>query len=911
MSCKRYKMPCGTLYVNETTVEETFFIEGEPITLKPKQAKFIGGTSNDLVHYLLYPGFWESQKLFEELKAQNKKMNVLVDVSRSPRWGDNLMLTIVPKAYKESYEENVTIDVLVDPAMVPAWENNPHVRSILTEKPTLPYDLTVDLNGMEMKFQPKGTEKCSETILKKAGLHTVNKTPTYKVSDPEKEWAHGLAAGLAHPIIGVGHDSYARIRTYPHMDRLIDLLKEFGGTVIILDEKDEEGGYKYSFREMGAMINECDWVVANDSGVLHLAGALKKRVVGIFGHTDGKVVCENYEHAIPINATKCPIGKHPCWWEVPCVEGATYQVKEPLEPPACLQALEPEEIIDRMCDEIGKIRKVLVVMLTFDLLQWTKIAAESIRSFHDWDLFVADNESTDGTIDWLKEKGIEFEAKRCGVAAAQNIGFRKFLEGDWDYVLLVNNDVALHYNTIDSLVDMMEKNPDLGGLTSKEEMKIAPWTIDQVQPMEKGFELIQDIPTSAYSCTIFRRDIVEKIGLFDEHFTPRYIEDNDYTLRLRIAGAKFAKSKESVFYHAVGAVLGSKEDERKGRNHHWDKNIAYYIEKWGIAPHEPQELTKVGPEHFKGQLVKDIRAHLAKPGAKMPTVRIKCYLAGLGDAIFRSIVARELKRQISDKIRVIYTVSFDPKEDQSDKSRERQAILRTYPYIDKVEPRPLEAADFSLDLTETEFREEWQEVSREGRIDSARTEIYLKIAGLECDQLKPDYFVLPSEAELATKYWNAHPGKKRIVMAKEGSNKLKCWHGMDELEHRLVAEGYAVVHPVKEDMDFRHLGAVIAQADLVISPDSGPSNLAGALGVPALTLFSNRNGANFAKMFPSMIDIQGTCPYHTCNYCDYKMTCSKTEGPYRIKENGLGEPECFQALTVDRVFTIAKEMLGC
>jgi len=911
MSVKRYTMPCGVLHVNEGTIEETFFHEGEPITLKPKQAKFLGGTSNDLVHYLMYPGFWESQKLFEELKAKNKKMNVLIDVSRSDRWGDNLMLTIVPKAYKESYEENIGIDVLINPAFAQVWENNPHVRTILTEKPTTIYDLVVDLNGLEMKYQPKGTKKCSDTILQKSGLHTVNKTPVYKVADQDKEWAQSLVAGLSKPIIGVGRESFAKVRTYPHMNRLIELLKEFDGTVIILDEKDADGKYKYNFREMGALINECTWVVANDSGILHLAGALKKRVIGIFGHTDGKVVCENYEKAIPINATKCALGKHPCWWEVPCIDGADYQWKEPLGPPACLQELEPEEVISQMCDELGKVKKVLVVMLTFDLLQWTKLAVESIRSFHDYDLFIADNESTDGTQAWLKEKGIEFEAKRCGVAAAQNIGFQKFLEGDYDYVLLVNNDVALHYNTIDSLVDMMEKTPELGGLTSTEEMKIAPWTIDLVEPKGKGFEEIQDIPTSAYSCTIFRRSIVEKIGLFDEHFTPRYIEDNDYTLRLRIAGAKFGKSRESIFYHAVGAVLGSKEEERKGRNHHWDKNIAYYIEKWGIAPHEPQELAKVGPEHYKGKLVHDLREYLANPNAKAPTVRIRCYLAGLGDAIFRSIVARELKRQISDKIKVIYTVSFDPKDTMSDKSQERRAILSTYPYIDKVEERELAGADFTLDLTETEFREEWQEVAKYGQIMSARTEIYLDIAGLDTDQLKPDFFNSGLERDLATKYWSRHPGKKKIVMAKEGSNKLKCWHGMDELERLLIAEGHAVVCPNKEDMDFRHLGAVIAQADLVISPDSGPSNLAGALNIPALTLFSNRNGARFEKMFPSMIAVQGSCPHAPeTNYCDYKMLCSKTEGPYRMKENGLGEPECFKALNVELVMEIAKEMLG-
>jgi len=51
-------------------------------------------------------------------------------------------------------------------------------------------------------------------------------------------------------------------------------------------------------------------------------------------------------------------------------------------------------------------------MLTFNLLDKTKQAIESIRSWHDWDLFVIDNESTDGTQEWLKSKISHFRFKK-------------------------------------------------------------------------------------------------------------------------------------------------------------------------------------------------------------------------------------------------------------------------------------------------------------------------------------------------------------------------------------------------------------------------------------------------------------------------------------------------------------------
>lgn len=906
MALKKHSTPCGTLYVNDGNGDELFYLNnGETICLKGKEAKFVGGSSNELIHWLRHPEFWESCKLFEGLRERKESILVLLKVERIDRWGDNLMLTIVSKAYKEIYSDCINIDILSTEKFKDAWKENPHIRNVYTEIPEdVKYSLVIDLNDTELKFRPDQNKKCSDIILQKAGLYTVNKTPVYQVSISERVWATNTLARIKdwQIIYGISRYSFAKVKEYPYMDELIEQLEKEGITCLILDERDEDGTYKYTFRQMAALIEQCNAVIANDSAALHLAGALKKRVFGIFGNTDGVVLCENYEHAVSISSSICK--SQPCWWEVPCLTAASYQEKEALGPPVCLTAIEPKTIARKIIDSNKSIRKILVVMLTYDLLEWTKPALESIRTFHNYDLVVIDNASTDGTQKYLTEKGIPFVSKRCGVAAAQNIGFQKFLDGGYDYVLLLNNDVVLHYDTIDSLVRTMEANLELAGLTSTELERVEPWMVDMERATQKGFETIVGIPTSAYSCTIFRRSIVEKIGLFDEHFTPRYIEDNDYTLRLRIAGGTFAKSRESIYFHAVGAVLCAKEEEQRSRNIHWVKNIEYYWEKWGFRPHDVQDLSLIGSEHYKGKLVADITDYIKK-NKKLPLVRIVCKLGGLGDAIFRSILGRELKRKFGEKLKVLYV----------DPDSLHRILYASFPYIDKVEMEAREPVDFTLDITETEFREEWQEISKYGRIMSARTEIYLNIAGLPTDELKPDYFIDPEYAAWAVDYWKNIPemnkSSKRIVLAKEGSNKLKGWHGMDELEILLKDAGYNVIVSNKEAMDFRHLAAIIGQADLVISPDSGPSNVAGALNIPVLTLFSNRNGKNFEKMFPSMVALQGVCSYADCGYCDYKVWCSKTEGPYRAKENGLGEPECFKALTVSTVMEKVSEMLWC
>jgi ADP-heptose:LPS heptosyltransferase/GT2 family glycosyltransferase len=896
MAIKRYEMPCGTLYVNEDESPRNFYVKGELIKLLPKQSKFVGGSQQDLVHYLLYPGFWESRKVFDEMKKKNEHIEVVLDATQTDRWGDTILLTLIPKAYKESYEAGIDVDVLTHPKTKTIWEHCPHVRDVYLEEPEgKKYALTVDLNKVELKFRASSKTKCSDIVLQKVGLYTVNKTPSYVVTEDERKQAKEAKAAMVpegNKLVGVAYESAAKVREYPHMKNVADMLsREPNTSVIQLDCRDADGSYRFTFEQMAALIEQCDMVLANDSGVLHLAGALKRRVVGVFGHTDGRILTENYEHSISVQGKKCALKRQPCWWDTPCLGTKTYQEAEPLGPPECLTALEPVEVVEHIRAATAKRKKLFVVMLTYNLIAWTKVALESIRSFHDYEVMVVDNESTDGTQDYLKAKGISYVSKRCGVAAAQNIAFREFLKSDADYVILLNNDIVLHYDTIDSLIRTLDADPALVAVTSTEVPNVAPWLVDTA-PQGKGLTDIVDIGPGAYSCTAFRRSIVEKIGLFDEHFTPRYIEDNDYTLRLRLAGGKFAKSAESIYYHVLGAVVNTIAEEKKHRDKHWVKNIAYYIEKWGIHPHAPQDIAKLGAEHRMGEFAKRIDTAIVTKGkAHVVVVR---NMGGWGDVLFSTVIARELKRKYDSAITINYVVP--------DKYA---ALIARYPYIDKSKSG---MPDALLDITDTEFRHEWHEVAEHGSIQSSRTEFYLNLAGLPNADLKPDYFVTDEERAWAVKRWDAMSGKGRVVLVKTGSNKLKNWHGMDELECQLVDYGLKVIVSEKAAVSMEQLAALISEADLVISPDTGPSNVAGALGVPVLTLFSNRNGAVFGNMFPSMIPVQGKCP-HGIGYCDYRLPCSGTEGPYRPKENALGEPDCFKALTVDDVMAVVKELI--
>jgi lipopolysaccharide heptosyltransferase II len=81
--------------------------------------------------------------------------------------------------------------------------------------------------------------------------------------------------------------------------------------------------------EMAALINNCELVIANDSGPMHIAAALKIPTVGLFGPTDpekhgpysekSNYVIKNDLHCIICNKLTCPFD-HECMKELPVNE---------------------------------------------------------------------------------------------------------------------------------------------------------------------------------------------------------------------------------------------------------------------------------------------------------------------------------------------------------------------------------------------------------------------------------------------------------------------------------------------------------------------------------------------------------------------------------------------------------------
>lgn len=112
--------------------------------------------------------------------------------------------------------------------------------------------------------------------------------------------------------------------------------------------------------------------------------------------------------------------------------------------------------------------KVAIFMITYDRLEYTKLAIDSLfaKAGYDFDLFVVDNGSTDETIPYLldlaekgKIKPVILNEKNVGISKASNQAVAEILKGDYQIVGKYDNDaISLNSGWLKAMVEIWKVN---------------------------------------------------------------------------------------------------------------------------------------------------------------------------------------------------------------------------------------------------------------------------------------------------------------------------------------------------------------------------------------------------------------------------------------------------------------------
>ncbi|MDF2804109.1 MAG: hypothetical protein K0S61_4012, partial [Anaerocolumna sp.] len=253
----------------------------------------------------------------------------------------------------------------------------------------------------------------------------------------------------------------------------------------------------------------------------------------------------------------------------------------------------------------NKVPKTSIVVLTYNNVEYNKLCIESIRKYTEsgtYEIIVVDNQSTDGTVEWLKEqKDLKL------ILNDENFGFPKgcnqgieVADKDND-ILLLNNDTIVTPYWLDNLKKCLysdEKIGAVGSVTNNcSNYQTVPVTYSNTNEMIMFAQNHNISDRSQWEerlrlvgfCMLIKNEVVKKIGLLDEIFSPGNFEDDDYSFRIRKAGYKLILCKDSFIHHFGSVSFGKISDKYREL---LINNRKKFTEKWGFDPHYIMEVRK-------------------------------------------------------------------------------------------------------------------------------------------------------------------------------------------------------------------------------------------------------------------------------------------------------------------------------
>ncbi|RLB34962.1 MAG: hypothetical protein DRH12_17015, partial [Deltaproteobacteria bacterium] len=241
-----------------------------------------------------------------------------------------------------------------------------------------------------------------------------------------------------------------------------------------------------------------------------------------------------------------------------------------------------------------------IIILNYNGKDHIKKCIDSIRRHTKtpYEIIVFDNASTDGSRQYLRTQDdiILIESPMnigCPPGRAKAMALAK-----GDYIVLLDNDTIVTPQWLTKLLSHMVRDKKIGIIGPRSNYVSGPQlvqncsyrTIFEMEQFSKLLALEAEMTNPLTPvlrlvgfCMLIRRDLVEKIGAPDPSFGKFGFEDDDYTLRARIAGYDTVIAND-VFVHHTGGPQGKGDSYYSHLLlHAWE----IFKKKWGLPINLP------------------------------------------------------------------------------------------------------------------------------------------------------------------------------------------------------------------------------------------------------------------------------------------------------------------------------------
>ncbi|GAA3408578.1 glycosyltransferase family 2 protein [Paenibacillus hodogayensis] len=236
-----------------------------------------------------------------------------------------------------------------------------------------------------------------------------------------------------------------------------------------------------------------------------------------------------------------------------------------------------------------------IIIPTFNELDLLRECIQAIETYTDtpYEIVVVDNGSTDGTIDYCLKKSVVLVSlpENRGFPEACNYGLKAASGSE---LLLLNNDVVVSKRWLANMLNSLYSTERVGIVgprtnyaSGMQQIELAYGDMNEFQETADQFNVSDpakwiEARRIVGLCFLFKRELMDRIGLLDERFSPGHYEDDDYCYRARLAGYRLLIAGDTLVHHYGSQSFRKQGQERMDRL--VDMNFHKFVDKWGVDP---------------------------------------------------------------------------------------------------------------------------------------------------------------------------------------------------------------------------------------------------------------------------------------------------------------------------------------
>ncbi len=247
-----------------------------------------------------------------------------------------------------------------------------------------------------------------------------------------------------------------------------------------------------------------------------------------------------------------------------------------------------------------------IVILNWNVRELLERCLASLRSKHyTLEIIVVDNASCDGSVATV-------QAKYPQVTLIANVDNRGFTGGNNQgieashgrYVMVLNPDTEVLADALDRMVRYLDDHPEVGALgpqllnpdrsiqSSRRRFPTlatgffeSTWLQGAAPQRILTHYYMDDVPPDHThevdwlngACTVFRREVLDRVGVYDAQNFFMYSEELDLCRRVKEAGWKIVYLPEAQVIHYVGQ---SSDQAVAARHIYFQTSKVHYFRKW-------------------------------------------------------------------------------------------------------------------------------------------------------------------------------------------------------------------------------------------------------------------------------------------------------------------------------------------